>query len=144
MSRWWLNWESLGALGWSARDQQRYIDGTPWSLLTLFYLMDLAQSWCRPAHRGGRHPPGDPEQPARSQLAFGRRATVACTTTVRAPDLNEAAFFRLPNDGRISVIEQRRTAYADDGEAGPADGQRLPCGPGSVSISSSGRFPLAT
>ena len=35
--------------------------------------------------------------------------------TVRAPDMNETAFFRLPDDGRISVIEQRRTVYAEDG-----------------------------
>jgi GntR family transcriptional regulator len=37
------------------------------------------------------------------------------TITVRAPDTTETSFFRLPDDGRISVIEQRRTAYADDG-----------------------------
>jgi GntR family transcriptional regulator len=29
--------------------------------------------------------------------------------------MNETAFFRLPDDGRISVVEQRRTAYSDDG-----------------------------
>jgi GntR family transcriptional regulator len=39
------------------------------------------------------------------------------TITVRAPDVNETTFFRLPDDGRISVIEQRRTAYTDGGRA---------------------------
>ena len=29
--------------------------------------------------------------------------------------MNESAFFRLPDDGRVSVLEQRRTAYAEDG-----------------------------
>jgi len=33
------------------------------------------------------------------------------TLTVRAPDNIEAAFFKLPDDGRISIIELRRTAF---------------------------------
>ena len=34
---------------------------------------------------------------------------------MRAPDNVEAAFFRLPDDGRISIIETRRTAFDEHG-----------------------------
>jgi GntR family transcriptional regulator len=34
---------------------------------------------------------------------------------VRAPDMNETAFFRLPDDGRVPVIEIRRTAFDEEG-----------------------------
>ena len=46
-----------------------------------------------------------------------RQAGYHDTITVRAPDENETRFFRLPEDGRISVIETRRTAFRDDGSA---------------------------
>jgi GntR family transcriptional regulator len=35
--------------------------------------------------------------------------------TVRAPDSVESVFFKLPDDGRISVIETRRTAFDEQG-----------------------------
>jgi GntR family transcriptional regulator len=35
--------------------------------------------------------------------------------TVRAPDPAEAAFFRLPEDGRIAVFETLRTGYDESG-----------------------------
>ncbi len=34
---------------------------------------------------------------------------------VRTPDQNETAFFKLPDDGRVSVIEIRRIAFDDNG-----------------------------
>jgi hypothetical protein len=34
---------------------------------------------------------------------------------VRAPDNSETAFFKLPEDGRVSVIETRRTAFDEHG-----------------------------
>jgi GntR family transcriptional regulator len=37
------------------------------------------------------------------------------TVTVRVPDTNETSFFRLPDDGRVSVIETRRTAFDQTG-----------------------------
>ena len=37
------------------------------------------------------------------------------TLTVRAPDNVESAFFKLPDDGRISIIETRRTAFDEQG-----------------------------
>jgi GntR family transcriptional regulator len=36
--------------------------------------------------------------------------------TVRAPDPNETAFFRLPPDGRIAVFENFRTSYDQFGQ----------------------------
>ena len=38
------------------------------------------------------------------------------TLTVRAPDVNETGFFGLPGDGRVSVIETRRTAFDKTGQ----------------------------
>ena len=37
------------------------------------------------------------------------------TLTVRAPDNTETAFFKLPEDGRVSIIETRRTAFDEQG-----------------------------
>jgi GntR family transcriptional regulator len=37
------------------------------------------------------------------------------TIIVRAPDNVEAAFFKLPDDGRVSIIETRRTAFDEQG-----------------------------
>ncbi len=37
------------------------------------------------------------------------------TIKVRAPDEVETAFFKLPDDGRVSVIETRRTAFDEKG-----------------------------
>ena len=37
------------------------------------------------------------------------------TITVRPPDESEATFFRLPEDGRVSIIETRRTAFDTEG-----------------------------
>ena len=37
--------------------------------------------------------------------------------TVRAPDAVESVFFELPDDGRVSVIETRRTAFDENGLA---------------------------
>ena len=96
-----------------SRHQQRRIDDTPWSLQTSFYPMDLVTR-------------GAPRLVEASDIAEGtveylresagiRQAGYRDMITVRAPDMHETAFFRLPDDGRISVIEQRRTAYADAG-----------------------------
>jgi len=35
---------------------------------------------------------------------------------VRPPDPNETAFFKLPDDGRIAVVEVRRTGFNENGE----------------------------
>ena len=96
-----------------SRHQQRYIDGTPWSLQTSFYPMDLVQGGAVRLIQAGDITEGTVEYLRES--AGIRQAGYRDTLTVRPPDMNESTFFRLPDDGRVSVIEQRRTAYADDG-----------------------------
>lgn len=98
-----------------SRHQQRYIDGTPWSLQTSFYPMDLVQRGAARLIQAGDISEGTVEY-LRESVGV-KQAGYRDTITVRAPDMNETAFFRLPDDGRISVIEHRRTAYADDGRA---------------------------
>lgn len=96
-----------------SRHQQRYIDGTPWSLQTSFYPMDLVQKGAIRLIQAGDIGEGTVEYLRKS--AGIKQAGYRDTITVRAPDMNETVFFRLPDDGRISVIEQRRIAYSDDG-----------------------------
>jgi GntR family transcriptional regulator len=98
-----------------SRHQQRYIDGTPWSLQTSFYPMDLVQRGAVRLIQAGDISQGTVEYLRES--AGIKQAGYRDTITVRAPDMNETVFFRLPDDGRVSVIEHRRTAYADDGRA---------------------------
>jgi GntR family transcriptional regulator len=97
-----------------SRHQQRFIDGTPWSLQTSFYAMSLvAQGAIRlleaTSIEGG----------AVAYLAkacdihqVGYRDTIA----VRVPDETEARFFKLPSDGRVSVFEIFRVAFTQSGE----------------------------
>jgi GntR family transcriptional regulator len=97
-----------------SRHQQRFIDGIPWSLQTSFYPMSLSQSAPRLIQAGDI---------TEGTVAYLREALglkqvgYRDTITVRAPDNVEAAFFRLPDDGRISIIETRRTAFDEQGKA---------------------------
>jgi GntR family transcriptional regulator len=99
-----------------SRCQPRYINGTPWSLQTSFYPMDLV---IKGAHRllVAEDIPAGTVTYLREQLSLaqvGYRDTIL----VRPPDRNEAGFFGLPDDGRIPVLVVVRTGYAD-GSAGP-------------------------
>ncbi len=96
-----------------SRHQQYRIDGTPWSLQTSFYPLSLVE-------RGATRliAANDIEEGAVEYL----RETVGIkqvgyrdTITVRAPDGVEARFFGLADDGRVSVIETRRTAFDKNG-----------------------------
>ena len=95
------------------RHQDRFIDGTPYSLQTSYYPMTLVdQGATKLLHatsiQGG----------AVAYLAetcdihqAGYRDTIA----VRAPNETEAWFFKLPADGRVSVFEIFRLAFDKDG-----------------------------
>ena len=96
-----------------SRHQQRHIDGTPWSLQTSFYPMDLVERGAVRLLQASDIAEGTVEY--LSELTGIRQAGYRDTLTVRAPYMTETVFFRLPDDGRISVVEQRRTAYAEDG-----------------------------
>ena len=97
----------------ASRHQQYRIDGTPWSLQTSFYPMDLIQKGAVRLIEANDISEGTVEYLRES--AGIKQAGYRDTLTVRPPDMNESAFFRLPDDGRVSVLEQRRTAYAEDG-----------------------------
>ncbi len=76
---------------------------------------------------------GIPEGVARYLEALGiTQASQRDTITVRPPDETEVAFFKLPGDGRVPVIEIRRTGFDESGRplgftvtAYPADRNRF-------------------
>jgi GntR family transcriptional regulator len=99
-----------------SRRQERFIDGTPWSLQTSFYPMTLVASG---AHRllDATNIPGGSVAYLRHALDIvqvGYRDSVV----VRTPDQDESTFFKLPDDGRIPVISLMRTGYQAS-DAGP-------------------------
>jgi len=96
-----------------SRHQQRLLDNTPWSLQTTYYPMSLVEQGATRLLL-----PADMEEGAVAYLArecnleqVGYRDTVS----VRPPEADEAWFFRLPADGRISVFEIHRVGFDKDG-----------------------------
>lgn len=96
-----------------SRHQRRLIDGVPYSLQTTFYPMEFVE-------RGAVRliQAEDIAEGAVHYLEYllgfketGRRDRL----TVRAPDSTEAAFFSLPDDGRVGVFELVRTGFDDSG-----------------------------
>jgi len=110
--------EKLGRPGGTVvilRHEKRFIDGKPWSMQTSFYPMEFL-------HRGADRlsSPFDIAEGTVQYLAdtlkihqVGYRDWLV----VRAPDANEADFFKLPPDGRTSIVQISRTAF--DGHAQP-------------------------
>ncbi len=97
-----------------SRHQQRFIDGIPFSLQTSFYPMGLVE-------RGALRLIQAPDI-AEGTVAYLRKELGLSQVgyrdkiRVRAPDANESAFFRLPDDGRVAVFEVRRTAFDEEGD----------------------------
>jgi GntR family transcriptional regulator len=96
-----------------SRHQQRFIDGTPWSLQTSFYPMSLVQQGATDLLQAR-----DIEGGTVAYLAekcgveqAGYRDTIA----VRAPDETEVRFFKLPADGRVPVLEIYRVGFDKEG-----------------------------
>ncbi len=107
-----------------SRHQQRYIDETPWSLQTSFYPRTLDER-------------GAERLSVANDIAQGAVAYIEETLsiklmgwrdkiTVRAPDEVETAFFKLPDDGRVAVIETRRTGSGRERQPLRAHGQHAP------------------
>jgi GntR family transcriptional regulator len=96
------------------RHQQRFIDGTPWSLQTSFYPMALVQLGATKLLQATPIEAGVIAYLARQCgiKQVGYRDSIA----VRAPDENEAAFFKLPADGRVSVFEIFRVGFGQTGD----------------------------
>jgi GntR family transcriptional regulator len=97
-----------------SRHQERYIDGTPWSLQTSFYPMTLVQQGALGLIQAQNIPEGTVEYLSDS-LGI-KQAGYRDVITVRVPDETETAFFKLPDDGRVSVVATRRTAYDEHGK----------------------------
>ncbi len=96
-----------------SRHQERHIDGTPWSLQTSFYPLSLVQRGATRLIDANDIQQGSVEYLRES--AGIKQVGYRDTVKVRPPDATEARFFGLADDGRVSVIETRRTAFDETG-----------------------------
>jgi len=93
-----------------SRHQQRYVDGRPWSLQTSYYLRNLS-------HRAPRLL--DTDDIAEGTVVYLAECGIQQTgyqdaIQWRAPNEEEAAYFDLPADGHIQVVEIYRVAFDQD------------------------------
>jgi GntR family transcriptional regulator len=97
-----------------SRHQKRYIDGTPWSLQTSFYPMNFVDQGAIRILSAEDIPEGVVAYigAALGINQTGRRDRL----TVRAPNAPETDFFKLPDDGRIAVVELIQTGYDRSGQ----------------------------
>lgn len=91
------------------RNQQRYIDGAPYSLQTTFYPMGLVERGATRLIQAEDMPSGAVRY--LEEKLGTRQAGWRDRITVRPPDQNEAEFFNLAEDGRTAVFETFRTGY---------------------------------
>lgn len=96
-----------------SRHQPRYIKAEPWALQTSFYPMWLVEQGAALLLQAVDIAEGTVKYLA-DNLSI-KQAGWQDTLSVRAPDEMETNFFRLPDDGRVPVIETRRTAFDDRG-----------------------------
>lgn len=94
-----------------SRQQERFVDGIPWSLQTAYYPMSLVDqgaahlAWAEPIRQGT-----DAyleETLGLKQIGFRDRFLTG------PPDEAEIRFFGMPDDGRVPVIAILRTGYTD-------------------------------
>jgi GntR family transcriptional regulator len=97
-----------------SRHQQRSMNGIPWSLQTTYYPMSFVEQGAARLIL-----PTDIEEGAINYLAreydvqqVGYRDTIS----VRPPEMEEAWFFKLPPDGRVSVFEIHRVGFDEKGD----------------------------
>jgi GntR family transcriptional regulator len=96
-----------------SRHQRRFIDGTPWSLQTSFYPMRYVAD--------GAARLTDPTDIPQGTVSYLRetlgidQAGWRDMIVVRAPNQVETTFFKLPDDGRVPVVETRRTTFDSRG-----------------------------
>lgn len=97
-----------------SRHQQRFIDGTPWSLQTSFYPMAFVLDGARRLVEATDIPEGTTSyvQEKLSRKQVGYRDWI----TMRSPGIHEITFFRVPADGRVPVFEIFRTAFDQSGK----------------------------
>ncbi len=97
-----------------SRHQLRFIDDRLWSLQTTFYPMRFVQQGATSLIQAANIEQGAVKYIA-DTLSI-REAGYRDTITVRPPDMNETAAFKLPSDGRVAVVEILRTGFDDSGE----------------------------
>ena len=92
-----------------SRHQKRYIDQTPWSMQTSFYPMGFVLSGANLLIQADDIAIGTVKylEETLGLKQVGYRDWI----TVRAPEATEAAFFNVPQDGRVAVFEIFRTAF---------------------------------
>jgi GntR family transcriptional regulator len=96
-----------------SRHEQRFIDDTPWSLQTSFYPMNFVVQGANRLLEAADISPGTVHY---LEESLGLKQTgYRDWITMRAPDVNEVSFFRLPGDGRVPVFEIFRTAFDQTG-----------------------------
>jgi GntR family transcriptional regulator len=127
-----------------SRQQQRWIDGAAWSLRTSFYPMRLVEQGAWLLLRASSISEGAVsylEATLGMKLA-GWRDRIA----VRVPHAAECSFFGLPRDGRVRVIEARRTGFDEYGRpfvlignVYPADRNELVLNVGQTPAAAAGR-----
>ena len=97
-----------------SRHQQRYIDDTLWSLQTTFYPMRFVEAGAIRLIQAIDLEEGTIRYLAKElgikQVGYSDRIAV------RLPDQNETALFRLPDDGRVAVVELFRTSFDQNGQ----------------------------
>jgi GntR family transcriptional regulator len=106
-----------------SRHQKRLIDGRPWSLQTTFYPWKLYDDGAK------RLLDAQNIEPGAVQYLHGALGVTEVGwsdfITVRRPDRPEAEFFGVADDGRVPVIEVRRTGFKRSGDPLRLDPLRL-------------------
>jgi GntR family transcriptional regulator len=92
-----------------SRHQKRFIDGTPWSMQTSFYPWGFVSQGAEALVAADNIEIGAVNYLAKTLglRQIGYRDWI----TVRAPDVTEAVFFNVPQDGRVGVFQIIRTAF---------------------------------
>ena len=98
-----------------SRHEKRSIDDTPWSMQTSYYPMEFVERGARRLLSSQDISEGT-TQYLRESLGI-KQVGYRDLITVRAPNVIEVEFFKLPPDGRVSVYEMFRTAF--DGNSQP-------------------------
>jgi GntR family transcriptional regulator len=92
------------------RHQRRYVDGRPWSLQTSYYPRSLTDRAPRLLDAGDVAEGTVPYMAERGIKQAGYQDAIE----YRVPDEEETAYFDLPADGHVQVVEIRRVAFDQD------------------------------
>jgi GntR family transcriptional regulator len=93
------------------RHQRRFLDDIPWSLQTSFYPMSLIEQGASRLIQARNI--GEGVMAYLSNDLGIKQVGYSDTVKVRLPDEVEAAFFKLPSDGRVSVFAISRIGFGE-------------------------------